>query len=327
MRYQKYLRRYFKLRLHQLRLSLFTPAHFRRHLPAMLVVLVLFGFTLLISWVPTSFIPHLSPPSIKSVSPSPSPLSSRPPPDTSARNIFIEDLSSGLVLYQKSADEEIYPASTTKIVTALVVLDSFPLDQIITVSRPYPEGEHIGFQPGEKLTVEKLLYALLVQSANDAAEILAENFAGGRAAFIAAMNTKVTQLGLKHTYFKNPTGLDQDGHYSSASDLGRLTAFALNTPLFARIVSTQNAIISSSISTAPRVLTNTNELLGKIPGVLGVKTGFTDKAGQSLISLINRNNDPLLLVVLGSTDRFGDSEKLIDWAYSPGPTLPPAHSR
>lgn len=233
-----------------------------------------------------------------------------PLPAVSARNMFIIDQASQTVLLQKSADQSVFPASTTKMMTALVVLDNFSLDQNITVTQSYPIGQNVGFKPGETLTVEQLLYALLVQSGNDAAEILAENLPAGRQGFIDLMNTKAAQLNLVHTHFANPTGIDEPGHYSSAADLARLASFALKKPEFARIVSTENTIVSN------HVLTNVNELLGKVPGVLGVKTGFTDGAGQSLVTLVDRDNHPVILVVLGSLDRFGDSEKLINWVYS-----------
>lgn len=233
-----------------------------------------------------------------------------PPPTVSARNIFIIDQLSKTVLFQKAADSEVFPASTTKMMTALVVLDKFSLDQIITVTRSYSEGQTIGLQPGEQLSVEQLLYAMLVQSGNDAAEILAENYSGGRQAFIEAMNHKAAGLNLDRTHFANPTGLDQAGHYSSATDLARLADTAITHPEFSRIVATENAVIAN------HVLTNINELLGRVPGVLGVKTGFTDGAGQSLVTLVSRDNHPVILVVLGSTDRFGDSEQLINWVYT-----------
>ncbi|KKU03374.1 MAG: hypothetical protein UX99_C0034G0003 [Candidatus Amesbacteria bacterium GW2011_GWB1_47_26] len=245
------------------------------------------------------------------VSYTPIPVSQgQPVPAISARNVFILDQNSQTVLLQKSADDEVFPASTTKMMTALVVLDNFSLDQTITVIRSYPIGQNVGFKPGETLTVEQLLYALLVQSGNDAAEILAENLPAGRQVFIDLMNAKAAQLNLAHTRFANPTGVDESGHYSSAADLARLAGAALKNPEFARIVSTENTIV------ATHVLTNVNQLLGKIPGVLGVKTGFTDGAGQSLVTLINRDNHPVIMVVLGSLDRFGDSEKLITWVYS-----------
>ncbi len=234
----------------------------------------------------------------------------QPAPEISARHVFVLDKLSKTVLFQKAADSEVFPASTTKMMTALVALDKFSLDQIITVSRSYPEGQTIGLQPGEQLSIEQLLYAMLVQSGNDAAEVLAENYPGGRSAFIEAMNQKAIDLNLDHTHFANPTGLDEVGHYSSATDLARLAETAITHPEFSRIVATENAVVAN------HVLTNINELLGKVPGVLGVKTGFTDGAGQSLVTLVSRDSHPVILVVLGSTDRFGDSEKLINWIYT-----------
>ncbi|TSC87816.1 MAG: D-alanyl-D-alanine carboxypeptidase [Microgenomates group bacterium Gr01-1014_16] len=231
------------------------------------------------------------------------------PPQVSANHIMILDRDSKQVVYQLAADDPVPPASTTKIMTALVVLDSFPLNQEITVDTSHSDGQVIGFKIGEKLTVEQLLYALLVQSGNDAAEILAQNFTGGRQEFIDAMNTKAADLHLTHTIFANPTGLDEAGHYSSAADLARLADVAMADPEFARIVSTENAVLPGN-----HVLTNLNELLGKVPGVLGIKTGFTDNAGQALVTLVDRGR-PLIIVVLKSTDRFLDTQKLIDWSY------------
>ncbi len=244
-------------------------------------------------------------------SPAPLPVSQNiPPPTVSAHNIFIIDRSSKNVLFSQNADEQIFPASTTKMMTALVTLDHYRLTDQITVSREYKIGQNIGFKPGEILTVEQLLYALLVQSANDAAEILAENYPGGRASFINAMNSKAIKIHLTNTHFANPTGVDQDGHYSTAADLARLADVALRQEEFAKVVATENAVVSTHI------LTNVNQLLGKIPGVLGVKTGFTEGAGQALVTLVDRDNHPVILAVLASKDRFADSSALITWVYS-----------
>lgn len=238
------------------------------------------------------------------------------PPSVSAKNAFILDLGSKLVLLSKDADAQIYPASTTKMMTALVVHDNFDLSQVVTVRHEFKEGSKVGFKVGEQVTVEKLLYALLVQSGNDAAEILAESFPGGRPAFVEAMNQKAQQLHLYHTHFKNPTGLDEAGHYSSAADLVRLGSTLETYPELARIVSTENAVITSSSSSSAHVLSNVNALLGKVPGVIGIKTGFTDLAGQSLVTLVSRDNHLVMIAVLGSADRFLDTESLINWVYS-----------
>lgn len=236
-------------------------------------------------------------------------------PAVSARNVFIMDRDSKVVLFAKDADQQVPQASTTKMMTALVVLDHYPLDRVITVTRAYPIGENIGFQPGEKITVEQLLYAMLVQSGNDAAEILAENFPGGRAAFVAAMNAKAQDIHLDNTHFQNPTGIDEDGHYSTAADLARLGDFAMRNSVFAKIVGTKSAVVSSVDYSVSHVLNNINELLGQVAGVTGIKTGYTEGAGQSLVTLVERNSHPVIIVVLGSQDRFGDSRRLIDWIF------------
>lgn len=263
-------------------------------------------------------IPGKSPVTIESgLSPASLPVSQHiPPPTVSARNIFIIDRLSKSVLFSLNADQQIYPASTTKMMTALVALDNYQLANTVTVTQDYKIGQYVGFQPGEILTVEQLLYALLVQSGNDAAEILAENYPGrdslpaGRQAFIDVMNQKAQDIHLTNTHFVNPTGIDEEGHYSSAADLARLADIALRQPTFSKIVATENAVIST------HVLTNVNQLLGKIPGVLGVKTGFTEGAGQALVTLVDRNGHPVILAVLESKDRFTESAALIDWVYA-----------
>lgn len=236
-------------------------------------------------------------------------------PAVSANNIFILDQASKVVLYQKAADAQIFPASTTKMMTALVALEKYDLNQIFAVTKSYPMGQHIGFVPGEKISVEQLLYAMLVQSGNDAAEILAENFPdGGRQAFINAMNSKAKVIHLNNTHFVNPSGVDEEGHYSSAADLVRLADYALRFEEFARIVATENAVVSSDSKS--HIVNNVNQLLGKIMGVKGVKTGYTEGAGQALVTLVDRDNHPVILVVLESKDRFTDSSALIEWVYS-----------
>jgi D-alanyl-D-alanine carboxypeptidase (penicillin-binding protein 5/6) len=221
-----------------------------------------------------------------------------------------------VVVYEKSADQKVFPASTTKMMTAIVALEHYPLQQVLTVTQEYPIGQYIGFKPGEKITVEEMLYGLLVQSGNDAAEILAENFPGGRAAFIAAMNVKAQQIHLTNTNFVNPSGVDEDGHYSTAADLARLGDFALRNDKFAKIVATENAVVTSVDYTSSHILNNVNQLLGKVIGVRGIKTGYTEGAGQSLVTLVERDNHSVILAVLGSQDRFADSQALIEWVYS-----------
>ncbi|MEK9201028.1 MAG: D-alanyl-D-alanine carboxypeptidase family protein [Patescibacteria group bacterium] len=239
-----------------------------------------------------------------------------PIPEVVAKSIFIIDPDSQTVLYQRNADERLYPASTTKMMTALVANEQFSHDQKITVTVAYPEGQDAGFMPGEVIDVENLLYALLVNSANDSAEILAENWPEGRPGFVNAMNQKAINLGLKNTFFKNPTGLDEEGHYSSAADLARIAQELIRHPYLGKIVSTEAAVVNTTDRSIYHPVTNINELLGHVPGVVGIKTGFTDLAGQSLVTLVDRDHRRVLVVLLGSTDRFADTKSLIDWSYS-----------
>jgi serine-type D-Ala-D-Ala carboxypeptidase (penicillin-binding protein 5/6) len=240
----------------------------------------------------------------------------QPGPVVSAKNIFILDRNSEVVLYEKDSDTEIYPASTTKMMTGIIAYEHYPLDQVITVTKAYPEGSNIHLQPGESITVADLIYALLVPSANDAAEILADAYPGGRVNFIAAMNAKAADLNLSHTKFLNPTGLDEEGHYSSASDLARIANYLLQKPFLAKAVATENAVIASTSSAGFHSLSNVNRLLGNVSGVLGVKTGFTDKAGESLVTLISRDGHEVIISLLGSSDRFADTKTIIDWVFS-----------
>jgi len=236
-------------------------------------------------------------------------------PNVKARHIFIIDRESKTVLWEKGAQETIFPASTTKMMTALVAMDAYSLDQQIEVTREYPLGQYVGFKPGDSLTVDQLLYALLIQSGNDAAEILAENFSGGRSAFIAAMNQKAQDLRLFKTHFVNPTGLDEYGQQASAHDLAILADYAMKKIEFAKIVAMENAVITTE-GQEQYIVKNINELLGKVPGVLGVKTGYTVGAGQSLVTLVNREGHEVIISLLGSDDRFSDTKKIIDWVYA-----------
>lgn len=308
-----YLKRYLKLQFH--RLPATTLKYLSHHIVAIGIVIVLIGASLGLVWIP-----DLHTPAKSQASSSQEVLSAvvnLDLPPTSAKHVFIQNVDTGEVIVNRAADEELYPASTTKIVTGLVAMRYYSPQKVITVTRSYPEGQDVGFEPGEQITVENLLYALLIDSANDAAEILAENYPGGRVGFVEDMNHLAKdELKLRHTNFLNPTGLDEDGHYSSAADLGRLASTAMKNQLFSRIVSTETTIVSSTDAAQTHVLSNTNELLGKVPGVLGIKTGFTDKAGESVITLVKRENTTLVFVVMGSSDRFGDTKRLIDWAFA-----------
>ncbi|MFI5241069.1 MAG: D-alanyl-D-alanine carboxypeptidase family protein [Microgenomates group bacterium] len=234
-------------------------------------------------------------------------------PTLSAQAVLAVDLDSGISLYEKNPDNQLLPASTTKIVTALVSLDAYPLDSVIKVGSVRVEGQKMGLFMGEEMKVEDLLYGLLVYSANDAAEVLAQNYPGGRPAFINAMNAKAKELSMTNSNFLNPAGLD--GNTTTARDLIRVSEVAMRDPEFAKIVSTKQIIVKDVTGKKIHRLTNINELLGVIPGVIGVKTGWTENARENLVTYVERDNKKVVMVVLGSQDRFGETKELIDWIF------------
>lgn len=243
-------------------------------------------------------------------------LTSRLPGWLSAKSALVIDLDSRSILFSKNPDLQLMPASTTKIMTALVVLEDYSLDRMISVENPVFLGQVMKLEEGERITVKNLLYGLLIQSANDAAEVLASNFPGGRQAFIKKMNEKTKEFYLKDTTFVNPTGVEEYGHYSTVHDLSLLATVALENPLFQEIVSTKEIIVTDVTGKIEHKLENVNKLLGKVGGIKGVKTGWTESAGECLISFVERENHGIITVVLGSQDRFGETSHLIEWAFA-----------
>lgn len=237
------------------------------------------------------------------------------PPSLTARGIIVFDPTSSVKIYDENPNLRLPPASTTKIMTAVVTLESFRLEEILAVPKLAIEGQDVNLIAGEKMTVENLLYALLVPSANDAAETLAANFPGGRETFIAKMNEKAQGLYLVNTHFVNPTGIDQEGQYTSVFDLTLLGKYAMGNSTFAKIVATPKTVIQSTDGKTTHNLENINQLLGKVDGLRGIKTGWTDKAGECLISYVERDGYKIIIVVLGSKDRFGETEKLVNWVF------------
>lgn len=238
-------------------------------------------------------------------------------PEITAKAVYAEDLESGKPLFYKNAEEPILPASTTKIATALVVLQNYNLEDVATVSgMKSVSGQKMGLLDGENITIKNLLYGLLVHSGNDAAEVLSRVHSGGKENFILSMNRLADSLGLKKTHFVNPSGIDAYLHFSTARDLTKLAEFAIENPIFADLVKTQKADVTSVDGKITHHLESTNKLLGKVPGVLGVKTGTTTNSGESLITLIERDGHRVMISVLDSKDRFVDTETLIDWIFA-----------
>lgn len=237
-------------------------------------------------------------------------------PLVSAQGVYIVDIPSNVTIYQKNGQESFTPASTTKIVTALVALDKFNLEDVLDVKTVISQGRTMGLHRGEKLTFEALLYGTLIHSANDAAYTIAENYTGAVEAFVIAMNKKISELGLTNTHFTNPIGFDDPSHITTPADLATLAKVAMKNKVFSKIVGTKSITVSDITYTYFHELRNVNELLGKISGVSGVKTGFTENAGEVLVSQLHKDGRNVLFVVLKSQDRFADTSKLIDWVFN-----------
>ena len=234
----------------------------------------------------------------------------RQPPAVTAAAALVVDLDANQILYALNPNEPRPPASTAKIMTALVVLQKVSIDDTVTVSynAAATQGSRVGLVALEQVSVRDLLYGLLLPSGNDAAVALAEHVAGTEDAFVALMNQTAAALGLSATSFANAHGLDAPGMTTSAADLVTLTRAALAYPLFAEIVATRSATVGS------HAVTNTNELLNGYPGADGVKTGTTDAGGECLVASVTRGGHRVVAVVLGSADRYGDVRALLDFA-------------
>jgi len=236
-------------------------------------------------------------------------------PVLDAQGVIVLDIPSSKILYKKGDDERFSLASLTKIMTAIVVLENYQLDDVISVPQEATNiiGSKIMLVPDEKLTVEKLLYGLLLYSGNDAAYTLASKI--GLDKFVAKMNHQAKILGLNSLEFTDPMGLDPKNS-GSLRDIGFLAIYALRNPKFAQIVSTVEVEISSVDGRIKHPLKNTNRLLKNVAGVYGVKTGYTEEAGHNLISAVERNNHQILTVVLKHpSDQFAESAKLINWIF------------
>ena len=258
-------------------------------------------------------------------SPSPFPSTLRTPapttlaPEVGAGSAVLVDLDTGQVLFDLDRHERRPIASLTKIMTALLVVERAGLTDVVTVSEGAASGQvpgisGLGLVPGERIRVNELLYALLLQSANDAALALAEHVSGSVDAFVDAMNARAEQLGMTRTMFASPNGLDDTG-YSSAGDLVRLTRAAFRSRGFASVVATRFHTVES-LDAEPRIVQNRNVLLWLYPGAIGVKTGFTSPAGFCVVAGAQRGDERLLAVVLGEPgEPFSDAAALLNYGF------------
>ncbi len=240
------------------------------------------------------------------------------PADISARSCVLINADTGDVLYRQNENVRLPMASTTKVMTALVALDAMAPDTEITVTAASVgiEGSSIYLTEGEVLSLESLLYALLLSSANDAASAIAIGVAGNVSAFADLMNQKAAALGLKDTHFVNPHGLDAPEHYTTAYELAVITQAAMSHELFRTIVSTRQKTIPHHAEEGVRWLINHNKLLRSYDGVIGVKTGFTKKSGRCLVSAAQRDGTTLIAVTINAPNDWQDHTKLLDYGFS-----------
>ena len=240
-------------------------------------------------------------------------------PKINARYATIFDRASKTMLYDKKATEKTKMASTTKIMTAIIVLENSNLNDIVKISKRAATigGSRLGLSTNDAISVENLLYGLLLCSGNDAAIALAEHVGGNVENFATMMNKKATSLNLSSTNFITPHGLDNDEHYTTAYELAIITDYALKNDIFSKIVRTKSYTIT--INNKAKTINNTNELLGNLNGIYGVKTGFTNGANRCLVTSCKRGNLDIICVVLGcdtKKDRTKDSINLINYAFN-----------
>jgi len=239
-------------------------------------------------------------------------------PDINSRAAVVIDRSTNRILYGKKENEKRKMASTTKIMTSLVIIENCNLDETIEVSKKAAAtgGSRLGLKTNDKITIRDLLYGLMLCSGNDTAVALAEHLGGNIEGFAEIMNNRAKELGLESTHFVTPHGLDADEHYTTAYELAKLANTALNNETFIKIVGTKNYTVT--INGQPKNISNTNELLGNLAGVYGVKTGFTNGANRCLVTSCKRNNLDIICIVLGAdTKKFRtkDSIKLIEYTF------------
>ena len=238
---------------------------------------------------------------------------------SSGKAMCVIEKDSKRVLYEKNINEKLPMASTTKVVTAITVLQNCKdLEEYIQVddSAIGVEGTSIYLRQGEVIKVKDLLYGLMLRSGNDAATALACHVAGSVSAFANLMNELAKEIGAENSHFTNPHGLDNKDHYTTAYDLALISAYALNNPIFKEIVSSKSYVIEETNKSDKRYLTNKNRLLSNLEGCCGVKTGFTSKAGRCLVSAAERDKTTIVCVVLNCGPMFEESSSLINSAFT-----------
>lgn len=243
-------------------------------------------------------------------------------PVLNGSSFLLMEAETGQVLLEQNPDAPMNPASTTKIMTAILALEKLPLPEKVTASNNVLKiiGTRLYINPGDVLTVEQLLYALLLHSANDAALVLAEHIAGSVDEFAEMMTRRARELGAFNTTFKNPHGLTEEGHITTARDLAIISRYAMSIPQFREIVSTPDYLIQGEHHDKDDIrIVNTNRLLNTFEGATGIKTGYTIAAGHTIVASAKRDDMELIAVVLNSPSRatlWNDAAKLLDYGFN-----------
>ena len=235
----------------------------------------------------------------------------------SARSAVLYSPDTNEFLYSENADARLPMASTTKIMTALVALENSDITRVVEIADEAigVEGSSLYLKRGEAMTMEDLLYGLMLRSANDAALAIAYEISGGVYEFAELMNSKASELGLTDTHFENPHGLDSPLHYTTAKELAVIASAALKNETFKKIVSTKKTTITNEDGEA-RLIINHNKLLRLYDGAIGVKTGFTKKSGRSLVGAVEKDGLSFITVTINAPDDWNDHKKLFDYGYS-----------
>lgn len=234
----------------------------------------------------------------------------------SAKSAYVEDIDTGTILFERNSDRILLPASTTKLMTALIALEEYQITDVVTVPKlPKVAGLKYDYTEGEQLIVGDLLKAALIQSSNDAAYILALSSNKGFAGFVNRMNERAIELQLKSTKYENPAGFDTDTQRSSAHDLVILSKEFMKDTFLASVVATKETVITDITGEYEHYLANTHQLLGVDPTVVGIKTGTTEGAAQVLITQFVRDGHTILVVVMGSDDRYLETTQLVNWVF------------
>ncbi len=243
----------------------------------------------------------------------PAPKTTELPASLVSNSYILLDSATNQIILETNSHQRIYPASTTKVATALVALNSYPQDEVITITNDYTVGKVMGLKKNDQYTVSSLVGALLVYSANDSAVALASHNPEGTNGFMQEVNQFLKANNILETNFISPDGVDNPNHYSTVYDLAQIARLAIKNPIIRSDVLKKEIIVSDIYHKKTNTLTSTNELLEKYPEIVGLKTGWTPEASGAFVGVINYKNKMFISVVGKTEDRFGDTVKILNW--------------